>query len=386
MISRQGQCLISLLLCFTVFAGRAGGQTPVEFILERTGTPGLPDTVSSIFGGTLDAAGNLYIYQPAPALLLKLRAHYQTFQQIGRPGRGPGEYQFLSAIGVHDDALWTSDPVLRRVTLFDTTGAVVATYSLNTQPVANRFSRGSVAGWFADGAFLVRTEADASSVAGGLVGSVPLLKVGQDGVVLDTLARLNIEHGSSEVQVEPGGPTSYGRQPFDDGTLWTLSADNRFLYLVDRKVPTGDGDPGYGVTKLDANGVPLWSKRFAYQPSKIAAAQIDSAVARRARLMNLFRRHDPARLNRAIRASLYIPASMPPVTAIVAAGSGVWLRRPWISGDDQWTVIDGDGEVIGRVNAPHGIRILWTDGSAVWGTTEDSDGLPILSSFRVVSQ
>ncbi|MEX0723594.1 MAG: 6-bladed beta-propeller [Gracilimonas sp.] len=67
----------------------------------------------------VDNEGNVYRADKAQRTILVFDGEGNEIQQIGRDGRGPGEFQAITAIGIHEDLLSVFDGTLSRISVFN---------------------------------------------------------------------------------------------------------------------------------------------------------------------------------------------------------------------------------------------------------------------------
>lgn len=111
-------------------------KTPT-LVLEKS----LGDDSNWVFGvGTqcLEAPnGSLYLLDPKEFKVRVLDKDWKVTTTLGRRGKGPGEFEEPKTMALRPDgSLAVFDPTLKRMTIFDTKGEVVATHSLDASSVA----------------------------------------------------------------------------------------------------------------------------------------------------------------------------------------------------------------------------------------------------------
>lgn len=67
----------------------------------------------------VDNEGNVYRAEKAQRTILAFDKEGNLIQEIGRDGRGPGEFQTITAIGIHEDQLSVFDGTLSRISVFN---------------------------------------------------------------------------------------------------------------------------------------------------------------------------------------------------------------------------------------------------------------------------
>lgn len=76
----------------------------------------------------VDSDGQIFVFETRPPEIRVYSASGELVRRIGRQGRGPGELQGPRfSFGVRSDTVWVIDPFARRITLFDRTGRLLST-------------------------------------------------------------------------------------------------------------------------------------------------------------------------------------------------------------------------------------------------------------------
>ena len=244
--------------------------------------------------------------------------------ELGREGGGPGEFRFISQLGMHGDTLWVGDASAGRVTRFLGDHSLVETIT-PTLPVAGGQHYPNLA---PDGSVVALTElADPSDPSGRRHLVWWRWRPDRDG--LDTLAASSVPSGDLTIQ-GPGGLGGTFLQPFAESVPATFSGAATHLLMASA---SRDGDEGMIVVeRLHFDGVRDTAIAMRYRPGRITAATVDSVVA--AMVPTLFppqvnvtsgmRRDAEAQLRRA----LDVPDYHPPVWDLVQGADGViWIQR-----------------------------------------------------------
>ena len=114
---------------------------------------------------------------------------------------------------------------------------------------------------------------------------------------------------------------------------------------------------------------------FAYRPRPLRdqeAEQVYREMAERfGRNRNITAA--PARIASDLRSSVPTPRFYPAVTELISGDDGsIWLRRETPSqGQEEWQVFSAEGEILGRVRLPEGLRLHGADARRVWGVMRD---------------
>jgi hypothetical protein len=294
---------------------------------------------------------------------------------VGRPGRGPGEFQYLGWAGVlAGDSVAAWDMSLRRVSIFGPDGR----YARDLTPRGLSSAYPSVYGMFDDGALLVSTgmEPAGPPPAEGRAwrDTVALLRIGRSGEVLDTVARVP---GPARYQVTgaSGIPLS-NSVPFGPNTL--AAVRGRTVYLA-----TGDR---YEIAVYDADGTPRKLIRKQVRPRRVTAADRKSYAA------NVLQTGGSPEQRREreqmIRDAPY-PPTMSPVVAMAAGADGaVWVKEAqtpdtW-DRSGRWSVFDAEGRWIATVETPGRFVVEEVGPDWVLGRTLGPDGTEHVRMYRLV--
>lgn len=211
----------------------------------------------------------------------------------------------------------------------------------------------------------------------------------EDGSTSDTIARYSLENDSWAI-MDPNGFNAFRPQPFSDTELVQLAPNEAAIVQVTRAV-SGSGPARFRVVKRTFDGDTLFAEEYGYRPVPIAAALVDSLIRDVGKSIEELRRHfprapTPARAEELARASLYIPAHHPPVSNLVIGRDGtLWLRREDTgTGRVKWSLVSAEGEPLGTLEAPAGLRIMAADRHTAWGLEKDELDVPYIVRYRVV--
>lgn len=306
--------------------------------------------------------------------------HLRTF---GREGAGPGEFLGASTAGWLADTLWVSDLVQMRTTFFRPNGAVLRTIGPAVR-ASGRYEPGVAEAVLADGSSLVlaRPFPPRSGTTQADVSRVPMLRVGRSGPP-DTLAWRDLRNRM--VRVSAGDRRLSLPQPWDDSPLWAVSTTGRSIVLVSRPAAARRENARWRVTRLSASGDTLFSRSFTYPPVRVPAGWASRWADETASLISSRRSGTDRRaLAAALARSAYVPAFMPPITAVVAGDDGsVWLRREEQGSTVVWIVLNGEGRLVAEVRAPAGLEVQQVQRSHLWGVMADDLDVPYVYRFRI---
>lgn len=327
--------------------------------------------------------GTLYVLDRGNHEVRVFDARGRHLRTFGREGAGPGEFLGAATAGWVADTLWVSDPLQLRTTFFSPDGRVLRTAGPATR-ASREFAPAAAEAVLADGSLLVLPSPlqPASRTAVIDVSRLPVLRVGRSGTV-DTLARRDLRNRM--VRISVGASRLMLTQPWDDSPMLTTSTNGRSVVMVSRPAAVRTMDARFRVTKLSARGDTVFSRSFTYNPVPVPAGWAARWADETAGLITSRRAGSDRRaLARAIERGAYVPAFMPPISAVVAADDGtVWLRRENGGAVVAWTVLGPDGLPQADVRAPSGLEIQQVQRSHVWGVMTDDMDVPYIYRYRI---
>jgi hypothetical protein len=266
---------------------------------------------------------------------------------IGRPGEGPGEFGRLAPLaGLAGDTIWTWDMRQFRLTWFTTEGDVLG--DMQVQSAA-----GPITGLtrLADGTYLAAL-LDFSAANGAdeyYVGPEPLVTFDAAGQPLDSL------HGLGGIDMF----VSWGTDDSGRGTavMGPVPMGRRSSYATGRdRVYTGwNGE--YRVVARSLDGAPVMVILAPGLERGIDPAEVDALRARR--LASCSTEECQRNLN-GIFDDLTLPDMRPAFSAMkVDALGNLWVAEYEPTDDPAtgWHVFSPDGELLGHVSVPPGLRI-----------------------------
>ena len=275
---------------------------------------------------------------------------------VGRPGQGPGEFDFLGRIlRVEGDSLILWDPNNARLTVFDSGGRVARMVPLRD---AQGSSFPDPFGRTADGD-LVGTVGSRNAAVGAHRNQVYFVRYGPDLAPVDTIA----EHvGSERFSEQCGGGMCGYATPFGRTTSAAFRDDR--LYV-------GDGDR-FEVTVIGADGRRIRSVRLGVPNREVTAADVArqrGAFIARARTPQ--RRADFER----VWAAMPVPRTMPAFRDIrVDRAGNLWVENYRATEDEapRWAVFDSAGRLLGTLATPRSLSIDEIGGDHLIGVYRDS--------------
>lgn len=341
----------------------------------------------------LDAGGDLYAAFQTDAEIRVYDPEGRWLRSMGRQGSGPGEFRFVTWLGVFGDTLLALDPQSFRMTLFSTAGELIDTWSLRAGMTMLWPRSRTADGWIVElDDFTSRVPydigqpgTDTARIA--VVRSIP-----------DATGRLSAETPPWEVfdvvlkypRWTTWGIGKRGGPVFGRSALW--EARERHAYGPDGSIYVARGSR-YAIDVFDGSGRLLRRITRATEPVPIT----DALVSRyRAAVMS---HYDTASttgeagldLVDAAEQHIALPRldHLPILGAILVAEDGaIWVERPdrvddpllleWSragSPSQRWDVFDPEGRYRGTVELParSTLHVVGTD----WMIVTERDDLDV---------
>lgn len=368
--------------------------SPARVAAQRDPAFVVPDSVRALLtfvtSLAVDRDSSLYLADPQLGLILQLEPDGDFRRTIGRRGAGPGEFYSVLKLGLYRDSLWAVDPGLVRLTLLPRRGrgATTVPFGGSAVTVASashpQTRNGMPAAVLPDGSLLVQEVVRDSASPVGEASHSLLLRTGRSLEVMDTVARLSMEHSGMGFIYRDG--ESHYRQPFGDDELYATSTDGSLLVMVTRDAPRRTSRGSFRVTAWQEGKRHLFTREFDYQARRLPRGAVDSVIRQYSRPQ---RRDEPATPVTAdsIRRRLFRPAYYPPIEEVkVAADGAVWLKvrladSPEGVGD--WMVLSRHGFELARVTLPSSFRLLEANRRTAWGVEGDLLDVPLVVRYNV---
>lgn len=286
--------------------------------------------------------------------------------RTGGRGGGPGEYTFISGMGVGPgDSLWVYDFGARRFTVLAAGGAVVRIVTVGTA-----LSSADAVGRWRDGAFALREHwgAGVGAQGGGLERApAAVTRLSGDGSRLDTLGLFP----GREVFIGSEGGRTVMSQPLFGHSLQVAMGAN--LLAI--------GDPAdFAVSLYDEGGRLRVALRVRGMDLSLGPALVRQAMQER---LSAVRDVDRPALRRQLE-SMDMPATRPAYAALrIAAGGQVWIEEYRVgTGPATWWVFDPARGPIGRVTLPAGFTLEQAGDDWVLGVWRDPQDVEHVRSYR----
>ena len=312
------------------------------------------DSLGRLSGIAMDAAGVVYVSDIADARVWVFAPDGRSVRSIGRKGRGPGEFESPTGIGIGPDGkLYVRDAVhvsrfgpdseTRRLTRFESSfrGPPFADWA---SLLATRFDR--------DGhLFYPSFNSMNRAQRTGLFFQYTLAGELSDSLEVPAFPRA--PSTTAYVRIDASGGRvlkGLSHVPFAHLPVWDLTPRGTLVY--------GDGET-YALRETDRAGRVVREYRRAVAPLRIPARERrDSLAALTARLDSItVPWSQVGGVPEAVRAR-QVPEHYPPFLAVYAAEDGrIWVRR-WVANDEARTVFDvfdADGRFSRVVELPRRI-------------------------------
>lgn len=303
---------------------------------------------------------------------------------IGRDGRGPGEYDGPDAVAVMSDGrILVRDPGNSRISVFDVGGTLLDEWRLSGGFNTNR-------------RFYVDTldHSYANTLLERGLGpwdwEFGLVRYAPNGEILDTIPAPVWSYDRAQVTASREGSSSVRAVPFTPEPHWSFSPHGHMV---------GGLSTDYRIDLFRQDGTVIRMEKE-WEPVPVGRAEADERRLRITR--SLQRQYGSWRWN-----GPSIPDTKPPFRGLFVSWEGnVWvtrstgaLRRPGDTdaepGDvpeleffepPAFDVFSATGRFMGRVNAPSNMLLdpePVVRGDHLWAITQDDIGVPYIARFRV---
>jgi len=347
--------------------------------------PGEAYEFTRIVAAAVSPDGQVHVVQFGEPVVRVYDSRGRHVRTIGRDGEGPGEFRALIALGFLGDTLWTYDRSLRRISYFAPSGAFIRSEAPLPMPTPR--SRNdpvvftSIATLLRDGTAIGSGGSTAVAAATGAVRSRPWFRMSRAGEILGTIVSVRISRPMALTRGEGTARSGlFGPQPLSDEPLVAVTGSGR-LYAVERDAASSSGGAQFTVLALNVNGDTLWTRRVPYVPKRLTARMVDSVVNERA---ESFSKRGLPYTAAEVRAAVFVPDFLPPVTRALAGEDGtLWLRREDGGTTVDYVVLSRDGVILATLSVPRAVSLLSASGDDVWAEETDTDDVPLLVKYRI---
>lgn len=309
-------------------------------------------------------------------------------REIGRAGEGPGEFRWLDGLGAHGDTVWTSDPLLGRVTRFFPDGSLLETVT----PDVPGQAAGQRLRLAPDGS-IVGSPLPLNGVSGDPSGRGRVLwwRWHANEGLLDSLVASEVWH--EHMLLRPSGRTggvARLQQPFSERAPVAFGGTERYA-LAARAVVEADDEALIVVERYHFDGRRDTSVALRYRPRHLTAAAVDSVVYELGR-QNSTRpgsRVQAARptqeIARQLREAIHVPRYYPPLNDLIQGSAGaIWIgRERSASREANWVLATESEGALARITLADYQRPLLATADYVWLLEASMFDLPRIVKYRI---
>jgi len=299
--------------------------------------------------------------------------------KIGRPGSGPGEFRDPRWVGVRNDTIFVRNTGTQSLNLLTIAGDELARFTLPPITVAGGIrSVLGPSGIFPDGTFLGFASASRPYLYEERAEySIPILKLGRTGEVLDTLG-FHREFTGSKYALPGGRSQAYFLPANNQSDAFSFSAELGIV-AVAQAFPEGH-DTQYRITAIRQTGDTVFSRLYSFEPQPIRR-ETRTALALEFGPMA----EESRRLREALEEAYAARPYMPPISGIrIGCDGHVWVAREEVPGEPVvWEVLSAMGEPEFRVEVPSGVGISLASGDRLWTVERDELGVPFIVRYQI---
>ena len=332
---------------------------------------------SYVAGMSVSPSGLVYALDFPSRSVTILDRRGKQLRTVGRYGAGPGDFQSVGSIGLSENGFWVTDPALRRVTFFDSTGKVQRTTSVASADAPKLSPRANVVRAMANGKLLFQAYEGSAGQPNraDLLGNMALILGDSVHISTDTLARLRPLLG--RWQPSSGGrPPKLLLSPIQAPTITAFSADGRSYAVLTQSAVTSTSDTvqlcRFGnVTGARACGTLKLSRRpvLAAHRDKYASLADNASSAK-----------DREAVEAILEPVRYFPSA---ATALLANDGSIWINRYSPDSIGSWIVVTPDGKPKAELATPARLQLFQVSKDYAWGVQYDTDGVPTVVRLRI---
>jgi hypothetical protein len=362
---------------------KTGGGWEVDTLkpLDIAASEDEQHTFSRVVGIERLTSGNIVVAEAATNGIRFFDSTGKFIRQVGREGKGPGEFSFLQVLmrcagdtlvaidNPHQQFFDSSGRFIRRIPRFM---GPAGTWTEAPAGISGDCSRFGVV--FRHSSAVITEENNTTR------WPVSLWWMGSTDSIRDSVTTVK---GQRYVMMKPPGGSSFpGRAPWEAAPIVAASGGRMIVGLPD----------AFEVHMYDTN------RRLVaiFRPHAPRSGITDGDRARFNKVRDALIKQNP-------REGLWwppldetpLPALRPGFDRMVVGTDGtVWLRGPsfietgWEGEpyDDtmEWTVLSREGEWLGSVNIPGRFQIFSSDSSMLYGVYINQDGAEVVRAYRIV--
>ena len=358
------------------------GQVP-QWTLERVVTMG--DALDAEAGfssvGTVIVDGERILVEESREHRIRVFSVDGTpLGSIGGRGQGPGEFESLDAMGLHQGMLWVADGDLGRIQFFDAEYRYASSVPIRSHPSLPP-GAWDVIGMLGDGSSLAKARRHAHEIVADPRRPDHIIRLDPEGTRLDTVSVIIGLPFAVEIPARPGW-RSFGVRPVYDRSVWTASRYGLGLVVVHREVADEPESQTYQVVRFDAVGDTTWVRDYPYDPIPIPddwfSRQVEDWVQRAGAGV------DRRSYRRAMEEAFSGPRFFPPVRGVRAGEDGTtWVLLSTGIDSAEWEVLDASGRPMGRIAPPNENYLAWPDLETPWFVEYDALDIPYVVQYRL---
>ena len=373
--------ILTTVAALGLAAGALAAQSAPMTVQLGEPDAAFPEPFSAILGVRELSTGQVLISDRIEMMLARLDFESGSYDQLGRQGAGPGEFQMPGGLyALPGDSTLMSDMMNRRFNVILPDGRLSdETIPLRHPagyPIIPRGVDGAGRIYF-DLAGMMMPGLEESAVQ----GVAPLLRWDRGGAAVDTLGYVHFPPmepaGPGEARINIGGGAY---QPRDD---WAVTADG--LVGVVRY-------EDYHLDWIAADGEATSGPPVAFEPVKISKADKEAwSDLMTSRGVMIEVENGRRRVRRPPRPNIdnmEWPEYMPPTvagTARMAPNGTLWVERSAPSDADERTydLFDARGNLVRHVRLPSDRRVVAFGAGVVYVIRSDEDDLQWLVRYRL---
>jgi len=323
-----------------------------------------------IAAAALSDDGSVYVADAQNRMIHRFDRTGTPVVSIGTDGRGPGEFEAVTAISTSADTLFVWDPVVWRITAFDPEGALILTRRVIPRsesgwpPSAARSSDGT---WLYLDQEIEQLSDPGVEVNEGVIRAMARLvrwSIDQD-MWLDVA---EFRGAQAAIVIDPAGHPSLRNAPLPRGPLWAVDGSGGYWYA--------DNDT-YRIVRRTLAGDTLAEIAIDLVGPATTAADRDAFLSADGRM-------DLSSEESRRRASMDFPDRRPVLLDLLTSRSGdLWVRVDTGEPGSEWHAFGPDYRMRFRLKLPAVSDLLAVAGDTLVVVTRDALDVQSVSLMRV---